>query len=455
MRCRSCATENPENNNFCGLCGRKLERLAPNAYFSDRHQVYVQNRNDRASLREDVQRAPEPTRKEEFAGPDLGDGDRLDRERRSVAAQHPTRSSRHDREQRTPDAVPPLPVSGYDRPQTQHEFVPPPPESAARYFRYDVQREPLHTSISGPSLLGLSEAPIDDTPTYLLDTEPTRSMSWRLPATLLVIAALVFLGWQMWAVKNGHASVLRWGAAPASEEASAKNAPIPSGDSNITPSNASNPAAGNDAAAMPQSDKAPGQEPSTASDATAPRSPDNDAKSSLAGSKPSDSADSASSNPNPKSADATGASASAGEADGDARTNASSSSLDKSTAAAGVPATHAKVSAATRAAAPDYDKDPKLLKAEQYIRGGNGIAQNCIAGLDYLRDSAENNPRARIQMAALYESGVCVAQDPVQAYRWFGLAKQLEPQNQWIERNRQGLWASMSDQERMRAQEYR
>lgn len=91
---------------------------------------------------------------------------------------------------------------------------------------------------------------------------------------------------------------------------------------------------------------------------------------------------------------------------------------------------------------------PLLVRAQQFIHG-QGVEQNCDQGLLYLRAAAQKNePAAAVQMGALYASGRCVHQDRVMAYRWFNSAHELEPANQWIQRNMDVLWGQMSDQER-------
>lgn len=89
-----------------------------------------------------------------------------------------------------------------------------------------------------------------------------------------------------------------------------------------------------------------------------------------------------------------------------------------------------------------------LVRAQQFLHG-RGVEQNCEQGLLYLRAAAQKNePAAAVQMGALYASGHCVHQDRVMAYRWFNSAHELEPANQWILRNMDLLWGQMSEQER-------
>ena len=102
-------------------------------------------------------------------------------------------------------------------------------------------------------------------------------------------------------------------------------------------------------------------------------------------------------------------------------------------------------------ATPEIPADQKpsstLQRAQQFLQG-KGVPQNCEQGLIYLRAAAQKNePAAAVQMGALYAAGHCVQQDKVMAYRWFNAAHELQPANQWIQRNLNQLWSEMSDQE--------
>jgi len=110
---------------------------------------------------------------------------------------------------------------------------------------------------------------------------------------------------------------------------------------------------------------------------------------------------------------------------------------------------HSDTKGAEEARIPDYKPSAALVRAQQYIRGTGGVAQNCEQGLLYLHAATDkSDPGAAIQMAALYSSGLCVTQDRVMAYRWFNSAHELQPANVWIQRNMDQLWAQMSSQER-------
>lgn len=91
-----------------------------------------------------------------------------------------------------------------------------------------------------------------------------------------------------------------------------------------------------------------------------------------------------------------------------------------------------------------------LVKAQKYLQG-RGVRQSCEQGLMYLKAATqENDPNAAIQMGALYSSGLCVAQDRVRAYQWFSSARDMAPNNRWIDKNLSQLWAQMTPAERNR-----
>lgn len=144
-----------------------------------------------------------------------------------------------------------------------------------------------------------------------------------------------------------------------------------------------------------------------------------------------------------------------------AASRASPGDTDEKTAAAEAPKKKAgREQAAGRQQADDAgsDADPApstpnkpsaaLVKAQQYLHG-QGVRQNCEQGLVYLKVATqENDPAAAVQMGALYASGFCVQQNRVKAYQWFTTAREMEPNNRWLTKNLDQLWAQMTPQER-------
>jgi TPR repeat protein len=105
----------------------------------------------------------------------------------------------------------------------------------------------------------------------------------------------------------------------------------------------------------------------------------------------------------------------------------------------------------SKVAREDQDKDKPsqmLQRAQQYLEGTGGFAQNCDQGLVYLRAAAKSEAAAAAQMGVLYASGHCVQQDRVAAYRWLNSAHELQPGNSQIQANLNQLWAQMTSQER-------
>jgi TPR repeat protein len=93
-----------------------------------------------------------------------------------------------------------------------------------------------------------------------------------------------------------------------------------------------------------------------------------------------------------------------------------------------------------------------LYERGQAYLSGHGAPQSCDQGVVYTRASAQQgNPKAAVQMGALYATGRCVSQDRVQAYNWFNEALRNDPNNEYVERSRSTLWAQMTEEERQRA----
>jgi len=100
--------------------------------------------------------------------------------------------------------------------------------------------------------------------------------------------------------------------------------------------------------------------------------------------------------------------------------------------------------------APPKPVDP-VAEAQKYI-DGTGVPQNCDRGLRLLKPLAEHaNPRAMIQMGALYSAGLCTPRDLPTAYRWFALALRKDPDNQSVQTDLEKLWGEMTQPERQLA----
>jgi hypothetical protein len=94
--------------------------------------------------------------------------------------------------------------------------------------------------------------------------------------------------------------------------------------------------------------------------------------------------------------------------------------------------------------------DP-VSEAQKYIYG-RGVPQNCDRGMRLLKPAADQaNPKAMIEMGALYSAGLCTPHDLPTAYRWFALALRKDPDNQSVQTDLSKLWGEMTQPERQLA----
>jgi cytoskeletal protein RodZ len=94
--------------------------------------------------------------------------------------------------------------------------------------------------------------------------------------------------------------------------------------------------------------------------------------------------------------------------------------------------------------------DP-VTEAQKYIYG-KGVQQDCDRGMRILKPAVnQSNPKAMIEMGALYSAGLCTPRDLPTAYRWFALALRKEPDNQAVQADLQKLWGEMTQPERQLA----
>ena len=94
--------------------------------------------------------------------------------------------------------------------------------------------------------------------------------------------------------------------------------------------------------------------------------------------------------------------------------------------------------------------DP-VSEAQKYIYG-RGASQDCERGMRLLKPAAaQANPKAMIEMGALYSAGLCTPHDLPTAYRWFAMALRKQPDNQAVQADLQKLWGEMTQPERQLA----
>jgi hypothetical protein len=96
-------------------------------------------------------------------------------------------------------------------------------------------------------------------------------------------------------------------------------------------------------------------------------------------------------------------------------------------------------------------KTDVVVEAQKFIYG-RGVAQDCDRGLRILKPAAEqSNPKAMIEMGALYSAGLCTPHDLPTAYRWFALALRRDPESQEAQADLKKLWSEMTQPERQLA----
>jgi hypothetical protein len=99
---------------------------------------------------------------------------------------------------------------------------------------------------------------------------------------------------------------------------------------------------------------------------------------------------------------------------------------------------------------PAIPTDP-VSEARKYLYG-KGAAQDCDRGLRLLKPAANaGNPKAMVEMGALYSAGLCTPRDLPTAYRWFAVALRKQPDNQSVQADLQKLWSEMTQPERQLA----
>lgn len=373
LKCESCEHVNEPGYKFCGMCGTRVERR-----MSERRG------------------APPPAQaRTEASGNVL-----------LAAAPKVAATARPAGEQGRP-AVHQRSADALLQPHTAAAFR----TSAGENLRIDRAER---TGIQGPSFLGLSDEPEDDT-TYLLEDENSSHSGLRKLVLLVILAAIVGLIFVQYR-SSLHAN------------------PKPAEPSHSSPQGQNQPSPG---MTSPQQESLA---PASVAPAEAPGEPNQPAAQDPVSPAPSQRDDAA--------PQVTPAKAERLLTEGVDPTNLGEASPDAPDVSA-KRADSAAVDNALNAPVPAEQKpSPTLIRAQQFLHG-RGVRQNCEQGLVYLRAAAQKNePAAAVQMGALYASGHCVHQDRVMAYRWFNSAHELQPANQWILKNMDLLWGQMTEQER-------
>jgi len=308
---------------------------------------------------------------------------------------------------------------------------------------------PLNTpSISGPSFLGLNDPdprkraglsidPEDSASRnldYLLEDEQEHRSSGAGKFLLIVIALAlaVGLGYLRW--KKQGFGWLGSTAKPAS-------AAHPMNDATSSLPAPSSPPAAAQPAQPPSSDSTPAN-----TNSPTPPAPVNEAPSETpANPAPADGTASAPPSPDEPPAPAAKDSAPAAKPPSAADSAALADTTDEPKPESAQPAT--KPPAATKPAAPV----DSVAEAQKYLYG-RGVPQDCDRGMRYLKPAAhQGNPKAMIEMGALYSAGLCTPHDLPTAYRWFARALRKDPDNQDVQANLKKLWGEMTQPERQLA----
>ena len=399
MRCSRCGNENPETNRFCGMCGTTLLQATASSVAAAKGHPPSSGPAQPVSgspLRQEAQRSVAPSESDSavIAGPSF---------------------------------------LGLNRPASAPSPSPALSRSARR--RASLSIDPDH---SGPGNLD-----------YLLDDEePSKGGGgWKFLLVLIALALAVGFGYLRW--KHGGfdwltASAKKPAATSPSESQDSGTPPAPAPSTTTPVSPAQTPPAQD---ANPTASPQPNASTNPAPAATAANPPAGDS-----GTAPAQNANPTSAPPStpPESDTATKAAESAPE-------DATPPATKKTTAKAVPPPARkekAKPSAAarTKVAPPAPAKTESVAEAQKYLYGRGGERQDCDRGLRMLKPSAEEgDPKAMIEMGALYSAGLCTPRDLPTAYRWFALALRKDPENQSVQTDLQKLWGEMTQPERQLA----
>jgi Sel1 repeat-containing protein len=448
MYCWSCGHKNADENKYCAECGKRQVRPpaeepgesasdSPSLRRSDqRGQIDPTKGPQRIRLTDPLVEYPAPKPPAGMFKRRASDQVQPQVERRVIASVpeplpsdfglHPSIANQPTTTNGTPKQSNPL----VTEPGAIHEKLaapPPPTPSTLPKAETPAPPKPAANRIGGPSFLGLNDGPTtsSDDGSYLLDDEPENTSSWPsvLALTLLIVFGVILV--KEWGPIHYFATTELQKAGVTSSDPSAKrpakSAPLPppsvsagdvapdagtvSGEGSAGKTSGKDELAGKSQSDDASNGKAAEKLPMPESDHTA-----SDGK--TAKTKESEPADSS-----------------------DAATRTSKPSPD----------------VAEEESKKTYDNS-QIQLAEKYIYG-RGVPQDCGRALTLLRTAAgTQNPNAQIKLGALYATGQCVSQDRAVAYGWYSRAKRIQPGNTFLEYSMNSLWASMTEDERRRAQ---
>jgi hypothetical protein len=452
VRCPQCGNENPETHRFCGMCGASLLQGPGAAMAAPGNSIPAPP----APASAPVPRVAAPAATATAPRP---------------AAPQPA----------SPPAVPRAAAA---------EAAPSPPRATAAPAEPRPRSNEEEPVISGPSFLGLNQpapsptrrgslsidpnhAPSSRSLDYLLeDDEPKSGAGWKVLLVLIALVLAVGFGYLRW--KNGDLPFLNPTSkpsaqspaiteAPANSDASS-NAPANPPGGSVTPASPATATTQNSNPATAPATSAPatggGNQPASNGSAAANASPSNSGtdnssnrSSAITPATPSgavanpsapaiqparsDSSGSAPVNPTPQAQASTPK-----NSDDSDSPSSEDEAVDNDTTAA---------SKAARKPAAAIERSDPVAEAQKYLYG-KGAAQDCDRGLRLLKPSANSgNPKAMIEMGALYSAGLCTPHDLPTAYRWFAMALRKDPENQSVATDLQKLWGEMTQPERQLA----
>jgi hypothetical protein len=471
VRCPQCASDNPADYRFCGMCGTPLEKAIPVSEpvprsAAPRAEEPVTVPSERASR---VERFT-PSSRTNGGSSLLGLNDTRTVER--PAAQKPVEPPVPERH------VPPERHVAHERPAIEERISPPP------------------SGISGPSFLGLGSEPpraghleTSRDLNYLFEDEeqPRRSYG-RFIAIMLVLAICGGLAYLQYR-RGGNSWTAPWSKGPAQTPVQASqpqpgDQPNAASGANQSANNASTPAPGQTPTAdqtpnapdktadgslkekdlPPQGAATTGEQGTGAQGAAAGSSVAGGNQAAATSSSPGDSA--AKDEKTSKSGDETSETASATPPAGTSakdtgakgaaaakETESAAAANDNEEAAADVPAKTAKAARTkpTPQVAPANPDDALVANAEKYLYG-RGVPQNCDRALISLRAAANRqNSRAQILLGSMYFTGHCINRDLPNSYRWYAQASRQSPDNLLVQKNLEMIWRTMTPAERQLA----
>lgn len=408
MRCSRCGNENPADNRFCGMCGATLLTAAPAA-------VKPQPVPTPA--------APTPIRAE------------VAQARSAEIPREPLPAPAHADEEHDSASISGRSFLGLSDPA---------PRRSAQRTRDSLSIDPSHARGSGN---------LD----YLLEDDEERpSGAWKYILIVVALALAVGFGylrfknqglaWLNTALKKPATATSEPDTTNGGAPASAPTTPAPTSSTtpdSQPPASTTQPGAGS----TPPPASGPAT-PSGASDNPAPTTP------AFGNTPPPASSDGDTS----KSSDSPNATTNSDK--GAAAPAAKKSSADKATSddsgenaddASAQPAAKPAAKAPTpkpRATVPAVDP---VTEAQKYLYG-RGAAQDCDRGLRILKPAANQaNPKAMVEMGALYSAGLCTPRDLPTAYSWFARALRKEPDSTSVQTDLQKLWSEMTQPERQLA----